>query len=107
MLDDIVCCNELENDKYEKLVKAFDMFYTGFNLEGIAEDKMQILIRNEMISMNNENFTFLKENYPTCLAEFVQWNLKTYLELIEEGITQRLLACKQYYNTRYVCQTYS
>lgn len=85
MLDDIVCCNELENDKYEKLVKAFDMFYTGFDLEGIAEDKMQILIRNEMISMNNENFTFLKEKYPTCLAEFVQWNLKTYLELIEEG----------------------
>lgn len=85
MLDDVVCCNELENDKYEKLVESFDMFYNEFNLEGIVEDKMQILIRNEIISMSGGNFTFVKENYPTCIAEFVQRNLKTYLEIIEEG----------------------
>ena len=35
--------------------------------------------------MSGGNFAFVKENYPTCIAEFVQRNLKTYLEIIEEG----------------------
>ena len=85
MLTSVVCCNDLEDEKYEKLVKSFHLYWTNFTKEGIAEDKMRILVRNDVIRMSKENLTFLRSSYSSCIEEFIHHSLASYMELIEES----------------------
>nr|WP_235550838.1 hypothetical protein [Paenibacillus sp. Soil787] len=75
---DIIQCNSLTDEKYESLVKLFDVKYEIFNFEGISDSKLNNLIKYNIILMNESNLLFLRENYPDQLEFFISSNIEVY-----------------------------
>ena len=76
---------EIENSRYEKLVCSFKRFYTVFTTKGFPQDKLQVLLKNRVIRATVDNIKFLREEYPEFVRELIEYDTKSYLELIEEN----------------------
>lgn len=76
----IAACNELNNERYEVFLQALSMNFSSFSKTGIAEDKVQILIKLYIIRMADPVLIFMREHYPNQLMLFVTHNIDQYTE---------------------------
>lgn len=80
----IVKCNEIENIIYEAMTRACNRHYTSLNVVGVEIDKMNILVKNHIIRMTEENLLFIRKNYGENIHAFILENAKEYMQLISE-----------------------
>lgn len=81
----IIICNNLSNDKYEKLVYSLNLHYSStFRTSDIASDKFNILIDKNIIRMNLESLSFIRDNYPEQAFHYIKKNIKTYVNMMTE-----------------------
>lgn len=73
-------CKELDCHRYEQLVSTMGYIYNQFSINGIADEKISILINNNRIKMNANNLEFIRNNYKKNLFNFIEKNIKTYIE---------------------------
>ena len=78
----IIVNNNLENEKYTDLLLDFGKIYTQFNFSNIDNDKMDILIKLNILKMNAENLIFIRENYAECKMCFIISNINEYAQSI-------------------------
>ncbi|MFJ5431193.1 hypothetical protein ACIPUP_18820 [Pectobacterium actinidiae] len=79
----IVICNNLSNDKYEKLICSLNLIYkTSFSVSNIARDKFKILVDKNIIRMSIAPLNFIRDNYPEQLSYYIHKNISTYVELM-------------------------
>lgn len=76
----IAVCNELTNERYEAFLQALSMNYNSFSKTGIADDKVQILIKLNIIRMADPVLIFTREHYPNQLMLFITHNIDQYTE---------------------------
>lgn len=82
-----VTCNDLSNEKYEKLVCSLQYIYNEkFSVLNIAEDKFKILVDRSIIRMNVVPLGFIRENYPEQLYYYIKKNIDAYVEMMTEDI---------------------
>lgn len=79
----IVICNDLSNDKYEKLICSLNIIYkTSFGASNIASDKFKILVDKNIIRMNVAPLNFIRDNYSEQLSYYIHKNIRAYVELM-------------------------
>lgn len=79
----IVICNDLSNDKYEKLICSLNHFYeTSFHTSNIAGDKFKILVDKNIIRMSIVSLNFIRDNYSEQLFYYINKNIRAYVELM-------------------------
>lgn len=79
----IVICNDLSNDKYEKLICSLNIIYkTSFTASNIASDKFKILVDKNIIRMNVAPLNFIRDNYSEQLSYYIHKNIRAYVELM-------------------------
>ncbi|MDK8192220.1 hypothetical protein QP794_19195 [Paenibacillus sp. UMB7766-LJ446] len=84
---EIVVCTSIQDDKYEMLIKGFNMHYKKFSHTDISHHKIEILIRNNVIYMSEANLTFIEENYPDHIVDFITRNIDIYLkEMLQKNL---------------------
>ena len=64
LFDSVIVCDSIENSKYEQIIVSLDFYYDDFDVTKIPDDKIAILIGNNIIRMTSKNLEFLRENYP-------------------------------------------
>lgn len=84
IFESLINCNDMSNDRYETILPTFNLFYNSFSFEGVAEEKIKILINKKIIRMSKENLNFIREYFEDSLLEFIVINIEKYVELIEE-----------------------
>ncbi|MEF4947978.1 hypothetical protein U9Y51_08265 [Escherichia coli] len=79
----IVICNDLSNDKYEKLICPLNIICkTSFSASNIASDKFKILVDKNIIRMNVAPLNFIRDNYSEQLSYYIHKNIRAYVELM-------------------------
>lgn len=79
----IIICNDLLNDKYEKLICSLKRIYkSSFGINGIVGDKFKILVDKKIIRMSVDSLEFIRESYPEQLFYYIRKNIETYVELM-------------------------
>ncbi|CTU82131.1 Uncharacterised protein [Escherichia coli] len=79
----IVICNDLSNDKYEKLICSLNIICkASFSASNIASDKFKILVDKNIIRMNVAPLNFIRDNYSEQLSYYIHKNIRAYVELM-------------------------
>lgn len=86
LFDSVVNCNELTDGQYTQITTTFGFNYEEFNISGINDSKMRILIENSIIRMNSETLQFLRNEYASVLNYFIYVNVDEYVELITDEL---------------------
>lgn len=84
---EVLKCYELNNEVYSDILKTLE--YVDENIrfpENIPDEKIDILIKLDIIKMNSENLTFIRNYYESSLNYFIKFNLNKYLEIINNNL---------------------
>lgn len=84
--DGVVKCNEIDDSKYRQIVTTIGFTFTSFDIPGIKESKMNILVDNSIINMNVDTLKYFRENYVSCLSRFIRKNIDAYVGIMSEDI---------------------
>lgn len=86
LFDAVVVCNSLENQKYKQILVSLDFEYKDFRVPNISDDKLVILIDENIIKMNPETLIFIRENYSSHVFYFIQKHIGEYVEMMTTDI---------------------
>lgn len=80
----VVRCNKLSNEKYESTLLQLGNKISYFREPGINQDKMRVLIDNNIILFNVDNMIFIRDCYRNFRYDFILKNLNQYAELHDQ-----------------------
>lgn len=75
---------DLSDDRYGEIVQQIGRPLEAFKIPGLSDEKVNILIEEELIKMNIQNLQFFRQQYPDCICAFVEGDVKGYLALISQ-----------------------
>lgn len=85
----IISCKELNNEKYMQLLRSMKLNYgDDFNITGIPNDKMILLIDAKIIQMTAVSLVFMRANYPGAVYGFIRKNIETYENIMEPSLIE-------------------
>ena len=77
----------LSDEQYQDILLSMHRVYNnGFSIEGVPNNKMNILIDNNVIKMSKSALESLRINYPGSCQRFIKHNIKEYLNIMEEEL---------------------
>ena len=79
----VIDCNELDDDKYATILVKSGVTFDVFDYQDISEDKISIIIENNIVNLNEETLGSFRENYPSLTLDFIRANLGKYLDIID------------------------
>lgn len=82
----VIRCNSIENQKYRRLLLALNIGSDEFNVTGITNDKVGILIDEKIIKMTAENLIFIRETYSEKNSQFIYRNIENYIEIMNADL---------------------
>ncbi len=81
LFDMISICNDIETVKYRKILNDLNFYFDNFEAVSIEEEKFNIIVEDELLSMDQESLEFVRDKYSNHLYQFIKRNLIKYLEL--------------------------
>lgn len=81
-MDDVVRSKDISIKAHTYILIALKMVYNKFDIEGISDDKMDVLINLKMIKMTSENLEFIRVHYTHKVAVFIKQNIQIYVQEI-------------------------
>jgi len=81
LYDAVAICNAMNNNKYKKILTDLGYYFDTFTADSIESDKLEILIVNEILRMDKEGLTFVRDKYSESLLMFIKKNLDEYCGL--------------------------
>lgn len=76
-----VTCERLSLKKYEEILMSIAPVYSEFDIVGVPDDKMEILIENRIIPMTEDTLIFMRKNYQHMKMKYIECNLSDYLDV--------------------------
>lgn len=86
LFEDFVKSLDLGNNVYEQAVTSLGEHFDKFDIAGITNDKVQILIHHGIIQMNGSSLIFIRRRYPEIKDYFIQQNIKEYVEIMDDEL---------------------
>lgn len=83
---DVIKNKELINQKYKMILEGYQNQIDEFKIEGIEDDKIEILIQLSIIGMTKENIEFIRANHPNSIISFICSDIQEYIDCLDEGI---------------------
>lgn len=81
LFDAIAICNEVENDKYRKILNDLGYSFDTYEANDISSEKIHILIEDNLITMSVESLQFMREKYENEKMNFIKQNIEEYLSI--------------------------
>ncbi|MCQ4924403.1 hypothetical protein NE686_14975 [Tissierella carlieri] len=76
----VVESKELGITPYASILNSLNRVFSSFDIDGISDDKVDILIEQGRITMKAEVLIFMREQYPHKVILFIKQNIKKYSE---------------------------
>lgn len=86
LFDCVIECDSIENCKYEQILVSLDFCYDDFDIIEIPDDKIAILIVNNIIGMTSKNLQFLRKYYPEQKYNFILKNVEQYVDIMNDNL---------------------
>ena len=82
----LISNNKINNNHYKQIVNSLAWTYKIFDIEGIASDKVNLIIDAGIIIMNDTNLHFIRNNYPEHVMKFVRHNIHEYINIMDMSL---------------------
>lgn len=82
LFDAVTICNSLKNQKYKQILVSLGFMYEYFDISNIFNEKLVILIDENIIKMNPKTLDFIRKNYGSQVLYFIQKHLGEYTEMM-------------------------
>ncbi len=86
LFDSVIVSYDINNSKYKQILMSLKFEYDNFDIEGISNDKIIILIDADIIRMTTENLTFIRENYIDQKFHFIHRNIEKYIDIMHDTL---------------------
>lgn len=86
LFDKAIVANELNNLKYKQIITSLNFHYEGFDVLGIENDKLIIVIDEYIIRMNSETLLFMRDNYSDSVLYYIKKNIYDYKEIMDKDL---------------------
>lgn len=86
LFDSVIKCNDISTLKYKQILDSLGFRYNNFNIEGISDDKIIVLIDTGIIRMTADSLEFMRENYPRQKDYYIQKNIEKYIDIMNTGL---------------------
>lgn len=80
--DSIAVNDDIDNEKYKNILCSLEYSFDSYDAKEIPDDKMDILIKNEIIEMNEEGLQYMRNYYNNHIKTYIDYNVEEYLNLI-------------------------
>lgn len=77
-------CEAINNIKYEIVLKKANRRNDKFEYSGLSKEKINILIKLDIVAINRVNLAFIRANYPDNIETFILKNPEKYVDIITE-----------------------
>lgn len=82
LFDELIKCNELDNNQYISIFKNCNRHYIEFSFKKINVDKINILIDCFVIPINTTTLNHIRNTYPNNLEHYIEKNSTQYIDII-------------------------
>ena len=86
LFDKILKCNELHDDVYEQVLSSMGLQYNESNFGEMDNQKVGILIDNDIIVMTPDILELIREKYSNLLKQFIFRNIEEYVKIMESHL---------------------
>jgi len=80
----IVSEDNLNLTIYKSMLESMQLHYENFDVTGLSDDRLEVLIDLNVIKFNANNLKFIREKYPSMKNYSISRNIEKYLEIEEE-----------------------
>ena len=80
----IISEDNLNLTNYKSILASMKYNYEDFNVTGISDDRLEVLIDLNVIKFNANNLKFIREKYPSMKNYSISRNIEKYLEIEED-----------------------
>ncbi|SDP49160.1 hypothetical protein SAMN05216494_1364 [Streptococcus sp. NLAE-zl-C503] len=80
----VVSADNLALTIYKSMLVAMQRHYEDFDVTGLSDDRLEVLIDLEVIKFNANKLKFIREKYPSMKNYFISRNIEKYLEIEED-----------------------
>lgn len=84
--DASIVSNKLSNLKYKEILTSLDFSYNHFDVGGISDEKLRILIDESIVPMNLDNLLFIREQYSNQVLYYIGKNINEYANIITSEV---------------------
>ncbi|MDT9723595.1 hypothetical protein DUZ99_00995 [Xylanibacillus composti] len=84
LFNEVIVCNKLTNEKYNEILTTLHIPYDVFNVDGISDEKFRIIVDKEIVPMNLESLSFIREQYSSQTFYYIKRNLDDYVNLMTQ-----------------------
>lgn len=74
--------DSINDKKYEEIAEQVGEKIVTFNVAGLSDSKIKILLKLKLITMSNQNLVFIRQNYSSNVIEYIESNPEEYNKLI-------------------------
>lgn len=86
LFDAVVCNNNIENTRYIEILISLRFAYDAFDVKGISNDKVKLLIDHQIIKMNAETLVFMRKHYADVVFYFIEKYAQEYASIMNGKI---------------------
>ncbi|EHC8057771.1 hypothetical protein MM683_004571, partial [Escherichia coli] len=79
--DKVIICEQISDNKYFEILSSLDYCYESFDISGLQDAKIKVLIDTNIIRMSILNLEFLRTTYPNNLMYYINKNIIDYIKL--------------------------
>lgn len=80
-LDKCICEVSIKDEKYRQIMENICDRMQKFDVEGLSEEKVRILIDLGLIDMNPVNLKFMRVSYPNVTLYFIRRDIELYIPI--------------------------
>lgn len=80
--DSVAVNNEIKTSRYQEILCNMGYGYDVYDTYDISDDKMEVLIKKDVIEMNNDGLEYIRNHYKKYTALYIDENIEAYLRII-------------------------
>lgn len=80
--DSVAVNNEIKTSRYQEILCNMGYGYDAYDAYDISDDKMEVLIKKDVIEMNNVGLEYIRNHYKKYTALYIDENIEAYLRII-------------------------
>ena len=80
--DSVAVNNEITTSRYQEILCDMGYGYDVYDAYDISDDKMEVLIKKNVIEMNNDGLEYIRNHYKKYIALYIDENIEAYLKII-------------------------
>lgn len=77
--------DDIDIEKYENILCSMGYIFDSYETDKISDDRMDILIKNNIIEMNEAGLEYIRSYYSNHILMYIDYNIEKYLDIISSA----------------------